>query len=93
MTGINPAHRHARDGVVIGWGGKGDFRTAWAERSPYAQVMSVALANLTTRHGGGAAIARLVADEDRRAPRLAKAACWSWGLILNIQYRGLLAAW
>lgn len=36
--------------------------------------MSLALANLTTRLAGGAAMARLLADEDRRAPRLAKAA-------------------
>lgn len=63
----------------------------------YAQLMSVALANLTTRLAGGAAMARLVADEDRRAPRLAKAACCllfvgSWGPLH--QYSGLhLRAW
>lgn len=37
-------------------GMKGDFRASLGGTEPYAQVMSVALANLTTRPASGAAM-------------------------------------
>lgn len=62
-----------------GWEGRFPHNLGGTE--PYAQVMPVALTNLT--------MTRLVADEDRRAPRRAKGCC-SWGLRVYWQ-RGSVA--
>lgn len=95
VTGIKTAHRHERDGVVRGADEEETSAQAGrAERSPHTRVMSVggsvhlisAPDRLAELPGAWATMARLSANEYRRAPRLASKAGAARGLCSGLLY-------